>query len=83
MPFNSFSRWPRDDLLHAQIECADGVRLTRTMFLPFHDIAMAFETAATFVNYLDDNRLIWPLWLCPWKRRGPPTFHGSPVDHGA
>ncbi|KAH8788978.1 24-dehydrocholesterol reductase [Diaporthe sp. PMI_573] len=74
LPFNRLSRWVLDDLLHTRMMYRGldtGLHNTFTI----QDIAMPFETAETFVNYLDENHPIWPLWLCPMKRRPPPTFH--------
>ncbi|KAJ4394570.1 hypothetical protein N0V93_003789 [Gnomoniopsis smithogilvyi] len=81
MPFNSFSRWLLDDLLHTRMMYRGRDTGPENTFT-IQDIAMPFETAETFVNYLDENHPIWPLWLCPMKRRGPPTFHPfiSPPD---
>ncbi|KAL2131379.1 hypothetical protein VTI74DRAFT_5161 [Chaetomium olivicolor] len=75
VPFNRFFRWFLDDFLH-----------TRMMYRALHgsgesarfvvqDIAMPFETTEKFVDYTSSELGIWPLWLCPLKRRGPPTFH--------
>ncbi|KAK3995831.1 alpha/beta hydrolase fold-domain-containing protein [Cladorrhinum sp. PSN332] len=75
VPFTRFFRWFLDDFLH-----------TRMMYRALHgsgesarfvvqDIAMPFETTEKFVDYTADQLGIWPLWLCPLKRRGSPTFH--------
>ncbi|KAK4128476.1 FAD-binding domain-containing protein [Parathielavia appendiculata] len=75
VPFTRFFRWFLDDFLH-----------TRMMYRALHgsgesarfvvqDIAMPFETTERFVDYTSSELGIWPLWLCPLKRRGPPTFH--------
>ncbi|KAK0742521.1 hypothetical protein B0T21DRAFT_361560 [Apiosordaria backusii] len=75
VPFTRFFRWFLDDFLH-----------TRMMYRALHgsgesarfivqDIAMPFETTEQFVNYTSSSLNIWPLWLCPLKRRPPPTFH--------
>lgn len=74
MPFNSFSRWLLDDLLHTRMMYRGRDTGPENTFT-IQDIAMPFETAETFVGYLDEQHPIWPLWLCPMKRRGPPTFH--------
>lgn len=81
MPFNSFSRWLLDDLLHTRMMYRGRDTGPENTFT-IQDIVMPFETAETFVDYLDDNHPIWPLWLCPMRRRGPPTFHPftSPPD---
>lgn len=75
VPFTRFFRWFLDDFLH-----------TRMMYRALHgsgesarfvvqDIAMPFETTERFVDYTSSELGIWPLWLCPLKRRDPPTFH--------
>jgi FAD/FMN-containing dehydrogenase len=75
VPFTRFFRWFLDDFLH-----------TRMMYRALHgsgesarfvvqDIAMPFETTERFVDYTSSELGIWPLWLCPLKKRGPPTFH--------
>jgi hypothetical protein len=75
VPFTKLFRWFLDDFLH-----------TRMMYRALHgsgesarfvvqDIAMPFETTERFVDYTSSELDIWPLWLCPLKRRGPPTFH--------
>ncbi|EAQ85150.1 hypothetical protein CHGG_09164 [Chaetomium globosum CBS 148.51] len=75
VPFTRFFRWFLDDFLH-----------TRMMYRALHgsgesarfvvqDIAMPFETTERFVDYTSSELDIWPLWLCPLKKRGPPTFH--------
>ncbi|KAK4199735.1 putative 24-dehydrocholesterol reductase precursor [Triangularia verruculosa] len=75
VPFTKFFRWFLDDFLH-----------TRMMYRALHgsgesarfivqDVAMPFETTEQFVEYTAGSLNIWPLWLCPLKRRNPPTFH--------
>lgn len=74
MPFTSFSRWLLDDLLHTRmLYRARDTGESNTFTI--QDIAMPFETTEKFVDYLDEEHPIWPLWLCPMKRRAPPTFH--------
>lgn len=75
VPFNALTRWFLDDFLH-----------TRMLYRALHgsgesarfivqDVAMPFSTTADLVDYTSDELGIWPLWLCPLKRRAPPTFH--------
>ncbi|KUI55695.1 Delta(24)-sterol reductase, partial [Cytospora mali] len=75
VPFNRFTRWFLDDFMH-----------TRMLYRALHgsgesarfivqDVAMPFPTAERLVDYTADELGIWPLWLCPLKRRAPPTFH--------
>ncbi|KAG8163602.1 hypothetical protein KVR01_006899 [Diaporthe batatas] len=74
LPFNRFSRWVLDDLLHTRMMYRGFDTEIHNTFT-IQDIAMPFETAETLVDYLDESHPIWPLWLCPMKRRPPPTFH--------
>lgn len=74
LPFTRLSRWLLDDLLHTRmLYRARDTGSSNTFTI--QDIAMPFETAPAFVDYLDAEHPIWPLWLCPMQRRSPPTFH--------
>ncbi|ROW08480.1 hypothetical protein VMCG_03024 [Cytospora schulzeri] len=75
VPFNRFTRWFLDDFMH-----------TRMLYRALHgsgesarfivqDVAMPFATTERLVDYTAGELGIWPLWLCPLKRRAPPTFH--------
>lgn len=75
VPFNRFTRWFLDDFMH-----------TRMLYRALHgsgesarfivqDVAMPFGTTEELVDYTSEELGIWPLWLCPLKRRAPPTFH--------
>ncbi|RSM13615.1 hypothetical protein CDV31_005785 [Fusarium ambrosium] len=75
IPFNKFFRWLLDDYSH-----------TRTLYHALHasrissqfvvqDLALPYETAETFINWVDRSLGIWPLWLCPLKGCSMPTFH--------
>lgn len=75
VPFTRLTRWFLDDFLH-----------TRMMYRALHgsgesarfivqDVAMPMATTEKFVDYTAEELGIWPLWLCPLKRKGPPTFH--------
>ncbi|KAK7931420.1 24-dehydrocholesterol reductase [Apiospora marii] len=75
VPFTRFFRWFLDDFLH-----------TRMLYRALHasgesakffvqDLALPYDTAEAFVDYVDDSLGIWPLWLCPLKTPAGPTFH--------
>ncbi|KAF4968708.1 hypothetical protein FZEAL_10349 [Fusarium zealandicum] len=75
VPFNKFFRWLLDDYSH-----------TRTLYHALHasrissqfvvqDLALPYDTAETFINWVDQELGIWPLWLCPLKGCPMPTFH--------
>lgn len=74
-PFNHFTRWLLDDLLH-----------TRMMYTALHasgystifivqDLALPYSTAEQFVDYTDKMFGIYPLWLCPLRQSPLPTMH--------
>ncbi|KAL1875848.1 hypothetical protein Daus18300_003039 [Diaporthe australafricana] len=75
VPFSRLTRWFLDDFLH-----------TRMLYRALHgsgesarfivqDVAMPFATTPDLVDYTAGELGIWPLWLCPLRRRAPPTFH--------
>lgn len=75
VPFTRWFRWFLDDFLH-----------TRMLYRALHasgesakffvqDLALPYDTAEEFVDYVDDALGIWPLWLCPLKTPAGPTFH--------
>ncbi|KAK4182095.1 ergosterol biosynthesis ERG4/ERG24 family-domain-containing protein [Podospora australis] len=80
IPFCRFFRWLLDDYSH-----------TRTLYHALHasgiaekfvvqDLTLPYATAEKFVDWVDEEFGIWPLWLCPLRGRGLPTFH--PVTEG-
>lgn len=79
-PFNRFTRWFLDDFLH-----------TRMMYVALHasghskkyfvqDLALPYSTASKFIDYVDEDLGIYPLWLCPLKQSKAPTIHPHFVD---
>ncbi|EKJ69580.1 hypothetical protein FPSE_10291 [Fusarium pseudograminearum CS3096] len=75
IPFNRFFRWLLDDYSH-----------TRTLYHALHasciseqfvvqDLALPYDTAEEFIDWVDSELGIWPLWLCPLKEARMPTFH--------
>lgn len=82
VPFNAATRWFLDDFIH-----------TRMLYRALHgsgesarfivqDVAMPFSTAEKLVGYTAGELGIWPLWLCPLKRRASPTFHPRTTTPG-
>lgn len=76
IPFTKFFRWLLDDYSH-----------TRTLYHALHaggiasqfvvqDLALPYDTAEPFINWVDQELGIWPLWLCPLRGKCQlPTFH--------
>ncbi|KAH0350229.1 FAD binding domain-containing protein, partial [Aureobasidium melanogenum] len=70
-PFNNLTRYLLDDLIH-----------TKTMYTALHksglanefvvqDIGFPYSTTPDFIDYLDENFNLYPLWLCPLKLNAP------------
>lgn len=70
-PFNNLTRYLLDDLIH-----------TSTMYTALHksglanefivqDIGFPYSTTPDFIDYLDQNFNLYPLWLCPLKLNAP------------
>ncbi|KAI4725335.1 FAD-binding domain-containing protein [Aureobasidium sp. EXF-10728] len=70
-PFTKLTRYLLDDLIH-----------TKTMYTALHasglanefivqDIGFPYSTTPDFIDYLDENFGLYPLWLCPLKLNAP------------
>ncbi|KAG9905098.1 FAD binding domain-containing protein, partial [Aureobasidium melanogenum] len=70
-PFNDLTRYLLDDLIH-----------TKTMYTALHksglanefivqDIGFPYSTTPDFIDYLDEDFNLYPLWLCPLKLNAP------------
>ncbi|VUC23769.1 unnamed protein product [Clonostachys rosea] len=75
IPFTKVFRWLLDDYSH-----------TRTLYHALHasgvssqfvvqDLALPYETANAFIQWVDQELGIWPLWLCPLRKCALPSFH--------
>ena len=67
VPFNRFTRWLLNPLMH-----------TRTMYRALHasghshhaiiqDLALPWKGAESFIEFIDKDFGIYPLWLCPLR----------------
>lgn len=75
VPFNKLTRWFLDDFLHTRMLYRALHGSGESARFVVQDIAVPFATAPDLVDYTASELGIWPLWLCPLKRRAPPTFH--------
>jgi FAD/FMN-containing dehydrogenase len=75
VPNNKWTRWFLDDFLH-----------TRMLYRALHasgsarqylvqDLALPDDTVEEFVEYIERELDIWPLWLCPLKQSPRPSLH--------
>ena len=74
-PFNRFSRWLLDDLLHTRMLYKALHASGQSRRYVVQDLALPFDAAEKFVDFTADNFKIWPLWLCPLKQSPYPTMH--------
>lgn len=75
VPFNRLTRWFLDDFMHTRMLYRALHGSGESARFVVQDVAMPFATAGQLVEYTAGELGIWPLWLCPLKRRAPPTFH--------
>jgi Delta24-sterol reductase len=75
VPFNKLTRWFLDDFMHTRMLYRALHGSGESARFVVQDIAVPFATAPDLVDYTSRELGIWPLWLCPLRRRAPPTFH--------
>lgn len=83
VPFNRLTRWFLDDFVHTRMLYRALHGSGESARFVVQDIAVPFATAERLVDYTADELGIWPLWLCPLRRRAPPTFHPHTTTPGA
>jgi Delta24-sterol reductase len=66
-PFNRFTRWFLDDLLHTRMLYSALHASGESKKYVVQDLALPYSTAEQFVDYTDETFGIYPLWLCPLK----------------
>lgn len=67
MPFNWLTRWLLDSCLHAKVMYHALHKSGLANQFIVQDIGFPFEDAPAFVDFLDQEHGIYPLWLCPLK----------------
>lgn len=75
VPFNRLTRWFLDDFVHTRMLYRALHGSGESARFVVQDVAMPFATAEALVDWTAAELGIWPLWLCPLRRRAPPTFH--------
>ena len=85
-------RWLRSDVYHrlVALESRLGVkrrvdRLLRrpTVEVIVQDIEVPVDRAAAFLDYLQRDVGVWPVWLCPLQQRTEAPWDLYPLDPGA
>lgn len=66
-PFNRFTRWALDDLLHTKVmyEALHKSGLANEYII--QDIGFPYDQVPQFTEYLDKSFKHYPLWLCPLR----------------
>lgn len=82
VPFNRLTRWFLDDFVHTRMLYRALHGSGESARFVVQDVAVPFATAGRLVDYTADELGIWPLWLCPLRRRAPPTFHPHTTTPG-
>jgi delta24-sterol reductase len=79
-PFNRITRFLLDYFMH-----------TRVMYLALHqsglasshtiqDVAIPYDRAAEFMDYLDAEFKQYPIWICPLKQSGKMSTHSMQIN---
>ncbi|KAL2212904.1 FAD-binding domain-containing protein [Sarocladium strictum] len=83
VPFNRFFRWLLDDYSHTRtLYHALHASQISTQFI-IQDLGLPYDTAEQFVQWVDRETGIWPLWLCPLRASPMPTFHPVTTASGS
>ncbi len=78
VPFTAPTRWLLDDFLHTRMMYRALHASGHSRRMVVQDVAVPFANAEALVDYTAAEFDIWPLWLCPLRRRDAtemPTFH--------
>ena len=69
-PFNRITRWVLDDFMHTRIMYRALHQSGHSKRYIIQDVAIPYPAAQEFVDYLDKDFGIYPIWLCPLRQRG-------------
>lgn len=69
MPFNRITRFLLDHFMHTRVmyHALHASGLSRMYIV--QDVAVPYNVAETFTNWLDEEFAIYPLWICPLRQR--------------
>jgi Delta24-sterol reductase len=84
VPFNRATRRILDRLMHTRAlyraGLGGGSRMTFRYIV--HDLSLPYSGVDAFIEYVEKELKIWPLWLCPLPPIEAPTFHPSTSEPG-
>ncbi|KAF3933189.1 hypothetical protein ABW19_dt0210376 [Dactylella cylindrospora] len=69
-PFNRITRWLLDYFMHTRIAYRALHKSGLADMYVIQDVAVRYDGAEEFIEYLDQDFGYYPLWLCPLKTRG-------------
>ena len=75
VPFTRFMRWALNSLMHTKI-LYHGLHengMARDNLI--QDIALPICQTQNFIEWIDDNHAIYPLWLCPLRQGDEKSFY--------
>ena len=75
LPFNKFTRWVLDDVLHTRMLYTALHTSGHSKSFIVQDLALPYTTVEKFIEYTDKAFAIFPLWLCPLRQSSLPTLH--------
>ncbi|KAJ8097176.1 hypothetical protein POJ06DRAFT_228551 [Lipomyces tetrasporus] len=77
-PFNRVTRWALDQFMHTRVMYHALHKSGHSKRYIIQDVAVPYEAAGEFVDYLEKSFGHYPLWLCPLRQRGQSEYspHG-------
>jgi FAD/FMN-containing dehydrogenase len=85
-------RWRRSDVYHRLVALESRVGLKRRVDrllrhppveMIVQDVEVPVDRAAAFLDYLERDVGVWPVWLCPLRQRTEGPWDLYPLDPGA
>lgn len=81
-PFNRVSRYILDRYMHTRVMYHALHQSGLASRHIIHDVAVPYVAASNFLDWLDENTDIYPLWLCPLKVQGEAAYSLKNLFHG-
>ncbi|KAF3932005.1 hypothetical protein ABW20_dc0103455 [Dactylellina cionopaga] len=69
-PFNRITRWVLDYFMHTRIMYHALHKSGHSNIYVIQDVAVPYNGAVEFLDFLERDFGIYPLWLCPLKMKG-------------
>lgn len=74
-PFNRVTRWLLDTFMHTRVMYHALHESGQSKQYIIQDLALPYSTASEFVEYVDEEFKIYPIWLCPLKQSPDVSLH--------